>query len=68
MNKEWKNEYYTFYGIGVHLLWMGMVHGNQTIRIYASIILQVGNSYQSNHISKQVYNQIKESEKEITEH
>ena len=61
MNKEWKNKYYTLHGRGVHLLWIGMVHGNRTIRLYASYIIQVGNSCQSNQISKQVYNQTKES-------
>ena len=68
MNKEWKNKYYTLYGIGVHLLWMGMVHGNQTIRIYALYIIQVGDSNQLNRISKQVYNQIQESKNGITKH
>lgn len=32
---------------------MGIVHGKQTIRIYASYIIQVGNSYQSDRINKQ---------------
>jgi len=32
---------------------MGIVHGKQTIRIYASYIIQVGNNYQSDRINKQ---------------
>ena len=65
MNKELKNKHYTLHGRGIHLLWMGIVHGKQTIRIYASYIIQVGNSYQSDRINKQY---IIKSKNQIMEH
>ena len=59
MNKEWKNKHYTIHGRGVHLLWIGIVHGNQTIIICASYNIQVGNSQSDNKVFKQVCDQIK---------
>ena len=41
----------------------GVVHANQTIVIYASYIIQVGNSYQSDQINNQAIESMNERNK-----